>query len=439
MPACQTIRRLKPLFCFFFLGAFAAFGSTSDFVLISDIHFNPLADPSLVSQLSSSDAGQWESIFSGAAQPVVQKYGQDTAWPLFASFLKQVQTLQPRPKLIVVTGDILPHHFQEKFGSAEEYRAFEKKTFAFVGMELANASGGAPVVYTVGNNDQDCGDYKLQPDGPFLKDSEPTVQMLAQVDNAAMKSWDSLGSFARKNPLAGHQRIIVVNSNFWSSRYVNACGDKGSDPGTAELSWLGQQLADAQKHHDKVWLVYHIPPGMDGHSSAMTGKVVSFWKAQYSEGFGKLLDEYQSTVELNLAGHTHLDDFRLLKTAQATFVVLINPGLSPNINQNPAFRLFSVDGHGRVTGETTYFAADAANPTWQAEYSEHGLNLKDFEARYKKMADGDWQGYFSVSRPTSLSTAPGYLRSLYCATGNTDPAAFSACIAKGATRVDPSK
>lgn len=393
-----------------------------------------MADPVIVPQLAGADVGQWESILNGDPQPVTQKYGQDTVWPLFASFLKEIQELQPRPKLIVVTGDILPHHFQDRFDSAEAFRAFEKKAFAFVGMELEKVSGGVPVIYTTGNNDQDCGDYKLQPDGPFLKDSEPTVQMLAKVDAAAMKSWDSLGTYVRENPLARHQRIIVMNTNFWSSRYVNACGDKGSDPGQAELTWLGEQLAAAREHHDKVWLVYHIPPGVDGHSSAMTGKVVLFWKPKYTEGFGKLLDEYSSTVELNLAGHTHMDDFRLLKTPNGSFVVMINPGLSPNVGQNSGFRVFTVDGRGQLKSETTYYSADAAAPKWQAEYSEDGLTIKDFEARYQKMANGGWEEYFSVSRPGSLSKVAGYLQSLYCATGNTEAAAFSACVAKGGSQ-----
>jgi hypothetical protein len=413
------------------------------FVLISDIHFNPLADPALVTQLMAADASRWESIFATDPHPAVSQIGADTVWPLFASVVTQMQNVEPKPSLIVVTGDILAHKLQDKFASAAKvndpiaFRNFEKKTVEFVGLELEKASGGVPVVFTLGNNDEDCGDYALQPDGPFLEDSAETVKTLAKVDAKAMAAWSTVGSYVMENPLASHRLIIALNTNFWSRRYVNSCGS--GDSGPAVLSWLSDQLQDAKKRGDKVWLVYHIPPGIDGHTSARTKQIVPFWKANYAESFDKLLDEYRTTIELNLAGHTHLDDFRLVKTDHGTSLVLINPALSPNVGQNPAFRVVTLDSHARPEDIMTYYTPDIDSPKWQLEYnSRPALGLKEIDAKsyeslYKEIGDSPtaadkWKLYYSVSRPTAVSTDKAYLRSLYCATGHSAPDAFEACL-----------
>ncbi len=426
--------------------------AAQQFLVISDIHFNPLANAELTPKLMAADASLWEGIFASASAAPVQKYGEDSGWPLLESLFSGVQNISPRPKLIVVTGDVLPHKFLDKYAAASHntdaagFHTLVKKTFAFISLELEKAAGGVPVVYTLGNNDVECGDYALQPNGPFLQDAKRDVQRLAQVDAGAMDQWDSVGSYVKSNPLAAHRRIIALNSNFWSRRYVNACGEKASqsaDPGDAELKWLGDQLKDAQQNGDEVWLVYHIPPGIDGHSSSLAKQVLPMWKPKYAGGFDHLLDEYRKIVELNLAGHTHLDDIRLVKTEHTDTLVLINPAVSPNIGQNPAFRVISVDAQARPVDIATYYIPDLSKLKWQLEYSSRSVyDLKKIDARSYEALDHEieqspaafdrWKNYYSVSRPASLKDDKGYLRSLYCAMGNAAADAFQSCLNSGA-------
>ncbi len=413
------------------------------FLVLSDIHFNALADPALAPQLLAAEPSQWEQIFAADKHAPVVKYNDDSPWPLFAALISGVQTVQPKPKLVIVTGDILTHKFQEKFAAATHltdpaaFRSFVRKTAEFVALELTKASGDAPVVYTLGNNDQECGDYALQPSGPFLNDTADIVRGLAK--HLAVDDWSALGSDVVRNPLARHQRVIALNTNFWSTRYVNACGDKSNDPGADVLTWLEAQLQDARKHHDKVWLAYHIPPGIDGHSSSRAKSVVTMWKPVYADGFNKLLDEYRATIELNLAGHTHLDDIRLVKTEHTTTLVLINPGVSPNVGQNPAFRVMTVDSHGRIADILTYYLPNLQTLKWQLEYSTrtaYGLahiDAASYQSLYsqidksKDLAD-KWKLHYGVSRPEGLNDNKTYLRSLYCATGHTNSDDYKACL-----------
>ncbi len=412
------------------------------FVVISDIHFNPLADESVTPKLLAAEPAEWEAIFAGDQNPPAPKYGDDTTWPLLNALVSGLQKVEPKPQLIILTGDILPHKFADKFADPAAFRSLVKKTFKFVSLELEKAAGGVPVVYTLGNNDEECGDYALQPDGPFLRDAEEAVKTLAQVDASALAKWPSLGSYVRTNPLAPHHRIISLNTNFWSRRYVNSCADKTApavDPGNDELAWLANELKEAHDHGDKVWLVYHIPPGIDGHASSVANAVLPMWKPGYADGFNKLLDEYRKTIEMNLAGHTHLDDIRLIKTEHADTLVLINPAVSPNVGQNPAFRVITVNSQGEPQDLMTYYMPNLEALKWELEYrtqSAYGMekiNATRYEALYRRMDESPslsdkWKMYYSVSRLGGLRDNKTYVRSLYCATGNSAPDAFQACL-----------
>jgi hypothetical protein len=266
---------------------------------------------------------------------------------------------------------------------------------------------------------------------------------MALVNRDAMSQWSATGTYVVKNPLAKHHLILVLNSNFWSRRYVNTCGAKADpDPGKATLDWLAGQLKDAEHRGDKVWLVYHIPPGIDGHSSSRAKQTVPFWKPEYADGFYKLLDEYRKTIEVNLAGHTHLDDMRLVTTEHAEMLVLINPGVSPNVGQNPAFRLMTVDSKARPLDFMTYYIPNFDAMKWELEYSTRAayglkkINAADYESLYSTMGaaggmSDKWQLYYSVSHLAGLSdSSKGYLRALYCAEGNLTASAYEGCAAQ---------
>jgi sphingomyelin phosphodiesterase len=186
-------------------------------------------------------------------------------------------------------------------------------------------------------------------------------------------------------------------------------------------------------------MIYHIPPGIDGHSSSTTKQVVTMWKPAYADGFNKLLDQYRKTIELNLAGHTHLDDIRLIKTEHTQTLVLINPGVSPNIGQNPAFRVITVDSQARLQDMMTYYIPNLQALKWELEYSArqaYGLKKIDansYQALYRQIdqspsVSDKWKMYYAVSRPAGLADSKTYLRSLYCATGNSSAEAFQTCL-----------
>jgi sphingomyelin phosphodiesterase acid-like 3 len=427
--------------------------SASQFLWLSDLHFNPMADPQLVDALAAAGVEEWPRILGSSRSQKFPGFGEDTNWALLSSSFEAIRRTAPDVKFTVVTGDILAHRLREKFQATaaqhddEAFRRFTLKTAQFVAAQLGTLAPGKPVLLTLGNNDNDCGDYALQPDGAFLKDGgAPMAKLLGPLaDESSMKDWTALGSYSVPLPSLTHRRAIVVNSVYFSARYRNACSETGGDPAMEEMHWLEGKLAQAKEHKDKVWLIFHIAPGIDGFASSHqkdggTG-AVPMWKPVYTEAFEKLLARYHDTVSISLAGHEHVDDFRLIGGS----LVQMTPGVSPVVGQNPGFRVVSFRANGALSDEATYYLSnlnrvlEGAGPEWKLEYSfakTWGTRQVDFESFLKLSRDIEakpevrerWTVLYSVSGEKETAITKQAFPQLFCATGNNTEASFQACV-----------
>lgn len=428
---------------FFFLLVLLAATTTpavaADFLWLSDIHFDPLADASLVDKLAAAEPAQWAGIFASGSQKF-PAYGHDTNWALLSSVLEAAGKTDPKAAFTIVTGDLLVHHFREQFNAAATkhddaaFRSFVSKSIQFVALELKQ--GTKPVFVALGNNDDECGDYSVQPDGAFLQDSAPSVANLAGLSDTS--SYLHSGNYAVANPSVKHARIVVLNTVFFSRRYNNRCGTAGVDPGAETLNWLDQQLASAQAKHEKVWLVYHIPPGIDAFASTHAnppGSGTPLWKAPYLTKFLDLLNRYPGVANVNLAGHIHVDDFRLLNNS--AFLVVC-PAVSPITGQNPTFRTVTFDGHGNLQNQSTYYINNLAAPKWQLEYDFaktwrlRGLNAKNYSTLFSRFgADAKttsrWLTLYSTSH-AAASLTPETFRPYYCAETGLSADSYQSCL-----------
>ena len=397
-------------------------------------------------KLALAEPAQWEQILAGGS-PKFPPYGRDTNWPLFTSVLQAATKTTPDAAFTIVTGDLLVHHFREQFNAAatvhddEAFRSFVRKSVKFVALELKKRSPLTPVFVTLGNNDDECGDYAIQPDGPFLNDTASVVGDLAGVVNTA--SYVHFGSYSVANPALKHERIIVLNTVFFSPRYANRCGGQGvEDAGEKLLGWLANELAAAQARHEKVWLVYHIPPGVDAFATTHAktpGTVALLWKESYAGKFLSLLEQYSGVVGPNFAGHIHVDDFRLLGGSLKTSpFVMIAPAVSPITGQNPTFRVVKFDAHGNLKDQETYYLQNLTD--WQLEYDFEkqwrfkDLNAQSYSALFAQIEGSTdkaarWMVLYSTSHVAG-SPAPDSVRPLYCASGNISAQAYQSCVAR---------
>ena len=425
-----TMRRLILLVCL--LALHGSLQSTAQSaapagraLLISDIHLDPLADPSIVKQLIAAPVTQWLSIFQSSRQRSLSTYGSDSNYFLFSSALNAAAAQGPFD-YIVFTGDALRHRFEAAFlsagGAASEFPAFAAKTEQFVVQELQREFR-APVLAAIGNNDSDCGDYRISPNSSFLAGLANQLTVLTESPEAKI-TFRFGGFFSIPHPAIATQDIIVLNSVFWSSSY-SSCGSSIGDPGSAELDWLSWKLYTAKILHRGVVLIMHIPPGMNTFNSSQgqdckTG--APFWLDRYSMRFSELMQTYSDVVQLTFAGHTHMDDFRVLNTGTPSVPVRITLAISPIFHNNPAFSVLSYDLRtAAVSDITTYFISlSSQTPQWAKEYqfsTAYGMgafNAPNLATVASGIRNGParqtFEKYYAVSAPSpiNLSNWPFY-------------------------------
>jgi sphingomyelin phosphodiesterase acid-like 3 len=158
------------------------------------------------------------------------------------------------------------------------------------------------------------------------------------------------------------------------------------------LVWLESSLAAAEQANEKVWLLFHIPPGVDASATrhkyeslanehtappgAVCSKaVVPFWSPTWTSQFDSLLQNYKDTVIASFAGHTHTDDFRLIgNPGSKEEFVFINPPITPIDGRNPAFRIVTFNSDGSLADQSTYYLTNLRNASsktkgrWRKEY-----------------------------------------------------------------------
>ncbi len=438
-------------------------------LIMSDLHFDPMADPGLVDQLAAAEPEQWSAVLDSSDDRSLGRYGRDANWMLLRSALQHMAETLPKPAFVLISGDFLAHRFRQGFDATARdhsdaaYRVFVRKTMQFLGLQLEQTFPATPILPALGNNDEECGDYQLQPGGPFLADTLPILRRLVGSAGGPGfdRDWQGYGNYSAR---AGGIRVLSTNTNFLSIHYRNACGSAtDGDPGRATLAWLEAELAAAKEAQERVWLLYHIPPGIDGYATlrqgGCPGTMIPMWDQAYAGAFFALMKRYADTVTASFAGHTHMDDFRLMRDAEGRYgFALITPAVSPIFGQNPAFRTLAYDAAGGIVDQTTYDltnlqqATDATggvSPEWRAEYtftrqwSLPRVDLPSLDHLYSVITDApaereQWHMIFPVSSPVYWAPFSGgseqlaqAVRAFRCASGNVAPSDYGQCYCSG--------
>ncbi len=442
-------------------------------LIASDIHFNPMADPSLVADLAAADAAQWEAILQRSKPTAFSPYGQDTNWWLLRSALQAMVRAEPHPALMMFTGDLLAHDFPKTYKSithdddAGHYRAFVLKTVDFVALEVRQRFPAVKILLTPGNNDDYCGDYTIEADGPFLRDTAERARALAMEGEQFSTTWKSLGSYSVEPPTLHGVRILSLNTIFWSDKYRAAsfsrgCATVNSTAAGDLFTWLQSQLADAQQSHEKVWLMFHIPPGIDGWATthpwgetpaSCASSIVQMWVPEWTGRFDSLLEQYQGTFLASFAGHTHVDDFRIIGAGANPQFVLIDPAISPVYDQNPGFRIVDFNGDGTLADQTIYFltnleqAGGKIRGRWKREYTfsqrwkQRQLDGAGLARIYDEIVSRNaardlWLKLYMVSSSDTPIPAKD-VRGLYCAIGALTQQSYESCYCAAAGKDSP--
>jgi sphingomyelin phosphodiesterase acid-like 3 len=397
------------LFCFLLLGVAVAQGKepaggeTIPAVFVSDIHFEVFFDPGKTVLLASAPVSGWKGILAGpasadreqrfaAVEQACHTRGEDTPYALLDSSLRAMQKDGAGAKFVTVSGDLVAHAFQCQYGevfphaAAGDYRAFVEKTIDFVVEELSGAFPGVPVYVALGNNDSDCGDYQLDANSEFLKAvGEEVVRTLPDDERkGAAESYAAGGYFNVRLPSAVKgARMIVLDDQFMGAKYTTCGGKADTGAGDSQLKWLAEQLGDARNKKEKVWVMAHIPPGVDPHATAAKMDAVCSGKGPKmflsSEKLADVLAENADVVGLAIFAHTHMDEVRLLKADNAApgsaagggVAVKMVSSISPINGNMPSFTVARVETSTAALKDFKVFVASNAtgeDTTWREEY-----------------------------------------------------------------------
>jgi len=442
----------------------AAHAADGTFVLVSDFHFDPFDPPGLAKELADVDPADWASHFSDAADQAFSPYGKDTNHALLASSLAALSAHAADADFVVVPGDLLSHEFEKNAAAAlaapttsDAVRRFAADTAIFVADRLGAVFDGKPVIIALGNNDSACGDYEIEPGGSYLALTRDTIRRLAGADLVTADfdtTYAAGGYYAMRHPTLDNTLVLVVNDVLWSAKYQDACGKDGIDAGEAELTWVADRLAEQKAVSGKVWLVHHIPWGIDPYSTihakadTCAAKTVPFFRETFAARFLDLMRTYADTVDTSFSGHVHHDTYRLLLGTDGHPIQAdkVPPGISPIYDQNPGFQLWRYDGtSGEPTDYTTIYLANLADAStstpgvWQKEYTfteaygQPRYSVEAIAAIWKELAaPGATQDKFRRFYNVGHGALDEDTLSAYsCAIGHLDSPSFQTCYCGG--------
>ena len=336
--------------------------STASLPVLGDIHFSPFSDPDLFYSLRSSSPEAWSDIFENSATKKPNSWGQATNYFLFQKLLNSLNNKTENCPLLILQGDLLSHGFKEKFfelyGNEDEaaLRSFVQKTLKFIALELRNAvAGDIPVVFVLGNNDSYAGDYKIIPQGQFLEDTTMLFYntfLLEKPSFSAFSSTYQAGGYYKYEPFsASDLTLICLNTVMFSKHWTAPEDENDQNAPEKQLDWLQETLISAQKADKKAWLLTHIPTGVSAYGTIDSymdkqghiSDASMMWKSKYQARFLDIISEYGENLEAVFAGHTHMDEYRIIKSVESKNkeLIFITPAVSPLFGNNPAFKIFS--------------------------------------------------------------------------------------------------
>jgi len=219
---------------------FVSSASAETFLSVSDVHFNPFADPSLVTKLEAADVSEWEAILDTSADKAFSTYGSDINEPLFRSALGEMQKQIPKPAFVLISGDFLAHGFQKSYQqyasdkSQAAYTQFVTKTIAYVASAFQKAYPGVRIYPTLGNNDSDCGDYAVAPDSTFLANFRDVWSPIVR-SRSFDRRFPTGGYYHADVPALKDVRIIALNTNFFST--ASGCCSTSRPAWTSTTRW----------------------------------------------------------------------------------------------------------------------------------------------------------------------------------------------------------
>ena len=385
--------------------------------VFTDVHFQPFINPftdigtypnpvttaaniALAAQLDAADPTDWPAIFTGAlnvTNSMPPPLLADTNYSLLTLALESIKQNLGTSPAVLFTGDFLGHGIDQiyPYYSANPVSAFVDKTLTFVLQQIRAAVGAIPVYFALGNCDSYTG---YGPDSVFLSSNAQQLYTLAlngAGNQADIISTITNGGYYSVEP-AGMNLMIVVLNTFALSPNITV--EQTMIP--TQFAWFDAKLAEARATGKKVWLLMHAPPGaVEGttgkqpNDNGQIAVATMMWAENNWEQFLGIIEKYPGVIAMSLAGHTHMDEFRMMSPNNA---LAITAGISPFFGNYPAYKIFTMDG---VRLAPTDYVAVNCNLATTSQFN----NLYIFSQAYA--LEGPLANSFAALTPALLASS----------------------------------
>jgi hypothetical protein len=428
--------------------------AAANFVALSDIHFDPfytckkdiIACP-IIKQLVKTEPKYWAQVLAHYDGGAVSAYHNDTNYPLLKSTLAAAsQMSKPKqPKFILILGDFLAHNYKINYQlytgdlSQSGYETFVKKTMQFLTLQIQNAFPNASIYPVVGNNDSYGDDYEVVPSGRFFTDTATTWSSLLQGDPGTYAQTFPLAGYYALSPVNAPQlRLIVLNTVLFAKK-----GDAATQKAALqELNWLQEQLEAASKQQQKVWLVAHIPVGINVYTTlkSVNKQIDPFWLDSYTHIFQNILTQYSPIITAIMTSHIHMDGFQIISAPKPIPNSVVS-AVSPMFGNNPSFKIYTYSLENlELQDFATYYLNERARNDWQKEYQFSSFYLPNCKRcdllkrmqSIKKtgLAANAYQIFYTISTHSQPISQNKWLPYYWCAINNITVNDYQKCITK---------
>ena len=418
-------------------------------IFLSDIHFEPFWDPAKVPQLASAPSDKWDAILAqpaaadrqtkfDALQRSCRVRGSDTSYGLLRSSLDAMKADVAKASFVTLSGDLLSHGFDCKFksifpnGTQPEFSSFAEKTIRFVLEQVNQTAGSVPVYAALGNNDSDCGDYRVDAHSAFLAAvGKDVVERFPESERAAaLASFSAQGSYSVALPAPMSNTRLIVLDDVFSSWKHTSCADKPDAAGEeAQLGWFAKEIAAAREAKQKVWVMAHIPPGVDAFAtlSHLSGACTQGPRMLLSSNkLDTALTDASDVITLGIFGHTHEDEIKLLEkrsdggkdasgSTTSGIPIKVVAAISPVNGNLPSFTIAEINP-ATATLVDYKLAAGSEIVKWAGRYDyaeAYG------EASFSAAAVKDLVSKFAADSASKTKASQNYIHSF--STGNPIP------------------
>eukprot|EP01133_Synstelium_polycarpum_P013615 gene13615-16022_t len=377
---------------------------------LSDVHMDTLYVPG-----STNDCGEpiccRASNGPGTGPTAAGQWGDykcDVSLPMVTNMFENIAATQDDISFVIWTGDNPPHDVWMQ--SHETQLAATDRITTMLDKYLPNAQ----VFPCLGNHEGvPVNTFPLpgMPGSTWLFDALATTWS-NWLDASAQETFRYGGYYTMPMDLVENGRVISLNMNWCNNQ--NLWLIENVTDAANMLQWTVNTLEAAEAAKEKVYIIGHIPTGISD--------CIDIWAQQ----FYQIVDRYEDTIVSIFYGHTHHDSIGLYHavdgSGRPTAVAYVAPSVTTFTDQNPSYRIYTIDEESKYIVESSTYHADVSlankvgTPQWVLEYnasSTYALTTmfpEDWEAVVQEMStnatmfESYYNNYYSGS-PYPLSKA----------------------------------